>query len=258
MLSLFAPLTLRSALNPDHPDPNFVASTKPKYRSYSFSIRSLLLLMTVVGIGLAWKMNRVRKLRVAVAEVEQLGGDISYVHELSSTTSEPPGPKWFRSVLGEDFFAEVNQINLRSERTDDETCAMIAQLPRIDSLIIKSDRVTDRGLADIAAANSLVALEIRSANVTASGLASLQRLQNLGSLVLSRNNSDTDAWLSALRSLNQVRNLYLDDTDTTDAGLLKLESCVWLEFVDLTGAEVTKQGVQRLRKSLPDCKVSFR
>ena len=94
-------------------------------------MRTLLIVMTLFCVGIAWKMNRVRTIQCAVAEVQRLGGVVTYVHELGAAPPvEPPGPKWLRRIVGDDFFEEVDQIQIDNDQANDDTLAMIATLPK--------------------------------------------------------------------------------------------------------------------------------
>src|SRR5277367_4493391 len=86
---------------------------KPPRRPWlRFSLRFLLLMIVVIAIPLAWQVNRVQEQRRLVAEVRRLGGRVFWDHEWSPGPGQPsyrvpPGPKWLRYILGEDFFAHV-------------------------------------------------------------------------------------------------------------------------------------------------------
>jgi hypothetical protein len=231
------------------------ACANPKRRWRSFSLRMLLTLVTVFCVGLGWKMYRVQNLRRAVKEVQRLGGDISYIHQLSRPP-EPPGPMWLRRLIGDDLFVEVGQIQLYSEQTNDETLAILARLPRIDSLIVKSDGVTDKGLTNLAKATGLKALDLRSANVTALGFVQLTGLRELETLVF-RDQAFSDTWLADIARLTQVKYLILRNTQVTDDGLRHLWRAKGLRSLDLRETKVTESGVQQLRLALPDCQIDW-
>ena len=68
-------------------DDDVTTTTKPKRRWLRFSLRTLLIFMLVVCVAVGWKFERVRKQRVAVAWVQEMGGTVYY---------EPHGPGWPR------------------------------------------------------------------------------------------------------------------------------------------------------------------
>jgi hypothetical protein len=54
---------------------------KPERRWYQFSLRTLLVFVAVVGVGLGWlggKVRRIRNEQNAVAEIQSIGGKVYY------------------------------------------------------------------------------------------------------------------------------------------------------------------------------------
>jgi hypothetical protein len=234
-----------------------MTETKPKRRWFRFSLRTLLIVVTIVGVAAGWKMNQVRNLRCAVAEAQRLGAKITYAHELdTSPPVEPPGPKWLRQFVGDDFFEEVCQIQIFNDQANDDTLALIAKLPRISSLIVRSNAITDKGLASLAGASGLEALELSSANITASGYANLKGLRKLMTIVFSSNPTVDDSWLTEIAKLTQVHYLYLNCPQFTDGGLVHLQTASGLRELDVTDSSVTKEGVEALKTFLPNCKIT--
>ena len=238
-----------------------------KNRWFRFSLRTLLLLVTGLCVWFAWRMNQVRHIRQAVAEVKRLGGDISYMHELGvAPPVDPPGPKWFREMFGDEFFEEVGQIQIYNHAADDESMTLISALPRIESIIFISDGVTDKGLAALADANGLLALEPLSSTITPAGLRSLSRAKGLQTLVLSSGHLGgqnrvpstlviDDSWLPEIVKLTQLKYLDLTNSHVSDAGLEILSTASWLRQLDLRGTSVTKEAIDHLQKALPQCTI---
>ena len=80
-------------------------TSKPRRRWFQYSLRTLLVLMLLVCIGMGWlavKMQRVRREREAVAAIERLGGWCVYGDPDSAEESR--GRAWLRKLLGDDFF----------------------------------------------------------------------------------------------------------------------------------------------------------
>ena len=87
----------------DHPTP-----PKPRRRWFQFSLRTLFVLLTVLCVWLAVTVNRARKQREAVAAIEAVGGMVLYEHQYDD--SEPPGPKWLRELVGDEYFVSVDVV----------------------------------------------------------------------------------------------------------------------------------------------------
>ena len=50
--------------------------------------------------------------------------------------------------------------------------------------------------------------------------------------------------------MKEFQILYLNDTDISDAGLMHVRGLTSLDVLKIDGTNVTKQGIERLRKSL--------
>ena len=93
------------------------AAPPPKLRWYQYRLRSLLLLMLLVSLGMSWlavKMKAAREQKAAVKAITKLCGAVGYDYQKdwSDTTSQPPGPAWLRNWLGEDLFVNVRTVEL--------------------------------------------------------------------------------------------------------------------------------------------------
>ena len=82
---------------------------------FRISLGTLMLLVLVVGGGLGWKANRAHAQRQAVAAIKAAGGgiiyDFQYPNDGKPRPKEPPGPRWLRSMLGDEYFQEVAGVS---------------------------------------------------------------------------------------------------------------------------------------------------
>src|SRR5262245_2272727 len=99
-------------------------ATAPKRRRrwLSFSLRSLLLAMTVLCVWLGLKMNEARQQREAVTAIRSLNGQIKlirYDYEMTpapgggfnvNPNAEPRVPAWLRNIFGDDLFYNVVRV----------------------------------------------------------------------------------------------------------------------------------------------------
>ena len=260
------------------------APTKPRRRWLRFSIRSLLLLIALIAIPLAWKVNRAQNQRRVVAEVERLKGSIVWVHEELPpfySDNDPPGPLWLRNILGDDFFADVCRIDIANPNCDDDTLAQIATLPSLNTISLMSDGITDRGRAYLTHLKTLETLLINSERVTDSGLKHVAQLPpRLVNLLLDcpqvtsaglqflngRDNFRTlaarrarvsDSGLSVIGKMAHLQVLSLCAMQITDAGLDDLKELKHLKEVSLIELQVSQARVNELRNALPNCTINF-
>jgi hypothetical protein len=212
------------------------AVPKPKLRWYQFSLRTLLVFVTLSAIPCSWVGMRMRQAerqaerqRAAVegitnAGTEEGGGVVWYDCDDDSQgiviTGKTPGPAWLRRILGDDFFRHP-----------------------IGAIV-----TTDEGL------------------VYAKRLPELQKLQaygykwegDEGHMVLAIKTKVTNTGLQHLVELTQLRFLSLDYAKITDAGLGHLKRMTRLQGLSLIGTDVTEPGVRELQQALPSCKIELR
>jgi len=90
---------------------------KPRRRWWSFSLRTLMIFMLVVGVGFGcfrWAWRAKLRERAAVKALEEKGASVSYDYQWDR------GPAWVRRVLGDDWFAEVVGITGGDEFADED------------------------------------------------------------------------------------------------------------------------------------------
>jgi hypothetical protein len=169
---------------------------RPTRRWFQFSLRALLLFVTLCAIACSWlavKLRAVKREEAAAAAIEKAGGSVLW-------NGNAPGPAWLRGVLGEHFFAHVLIVGL-----------------------LEGAEVTDSTLEPLDAMNDLQRLDLEDANFTDAGLEHLQGLHELRELGLYGTNL-TDAGLEKIAALKELERLTLEGTQFTDAGLGKLAS----------------------------------
>ncbi|MEX2118863.1 MAG: hypothetical protein WD847_04570, partial [Pirellulales bacterium] len=168
-------------------------------RRLQYSLRWLLVIVTLSGIGLGLVVRRAERQRKAVAGVRAGGGVVQYDFEdpLSpAVRPELPGPDWLCRRLGVDYFSEVATVILTDSATD-ATAAHLSRLTSLQSLNLYGTQVTDAGLAHLTELTNLQSLYVGGTQVT-------------------------DAGLAHLSGLTSLQDLHLYGTQVTDAGLAHL------------------------------------
>jgi hypothetical protein len=132
-----------------------------------FSLRGAMLLMLLAALLLAWKVNQVSAKRRAVAEIERVGGQVVFF--------EPWGPVWLHQLIGEDYFADVQEVELlEKDGTDvrrirvgpvtDEHLASIGRFPRVSVVKVGGSQITDEGIRQLVSAKSITDLTVTGMN----------------------------------------------------------------------------------------------
>jgi Leucine rich repeat len=199
---------------------------KRKRRWFQFSLRTLMIFTVICAIGagrLGQRIEQKRKERAAVEAIAKLGGNVEYDYETVKGAT-PPGLKFLRDWLGENFFTEVATVQIHAHDTG------------LDWLI------------------PIKEVTLKDSHFTETGLARLKSLPGLRSLSLSGNRI-TDKELARLNGLAKLKSLSLAGADIGDAGLAKLKSLSELESLNVRKTRVTDAGVKDLQKALPNCKI---
>ena len=131
--------------------------TKPRRRWFQFSLRTLLVLVAVVAVWLALLVNAARKQREAVAAIEALGGRIVYEHG----SNLPPGPKWLRELIGEEYFFRIIAVGLSSTQITDSGLEHLEGLTSLQTLVLDDTQITDAGLEHVKGLTSLQTLVLK-------------------------------------------------------------------------------------------------
>jgi hypothetical protein len=194
-----------------------------------YSLRALFVVMTLscVLLGLwAAVVDPYRLKAECVAALRRLPSEV--------TTRSANGAAWKRwlvtMVLGDEAFVDVDVVELRGPKVDDEMVAKLGAFPRLRSLTLDQTQTTDQGLAV---------------------LGSLDELEEL-TLTYSQ---ATDLGVESLKGLPRLKVLRLTGTQITDASVPELAELPALETVFLRWTGVTDEGAAKLRELAPDCTV---
>ena len=268
----------------DNDNASHVVERKQKRRLLRVSLRAFFVLITLFAIWLGFSVSRANKQRNAVAALSMFDVTIHYEHQLDLATmevdsdAEPPGPKWLRGLVGEDFFSSVNGIFIasRSDRpvTDDSIKKLMPHfqsLPELRKLdFFYADGVTDISLTEISKLKKLEYLCIASSSITSGGVSQLASLTHLKRLTLGESLDDngmqhlqrlpnleefgcigrsqvTDDGLAFLKYYPALRNLSLQDNRLiTDAGVKHIRNASRLDTLMLYGQNFTNDSLKHL------------
>jgi Leucine-rich repeat (LRR) protein len=124
----------------------------------------------------------------------------------------------------------------------------------LKTLTLYNVQISDRGIKHVAALQELELLSLTLTPVSTTGLAQLSALTNLRTLMLGGTRL-TDQDLVHLKGMTNLESLFLG-TPLTDAGLVHLTALQNLRHLYVRETKVTKAGLQRLKRSLPELKVT--
>ena len=240
-------------------------------RWFQFSLRGMMVAVTLLAIFCGWVGVRIAKARRQKAAVDAIvsgGGWFFYDYQLTpgDPDAAPPGPAWLRNFVGDDFFASVVEVgsfsgsgidtleacpelktcNLSGSYVTDAGLEHLQNLRTLEELNLQgSFRVSDDGLRNLKALTGLRKLNLGNIAITSAGLKHLQGLTQLRSLILEGCPRSSDG-LKYLTGMSQLEELKLDENPITDAGLQHLTGLSQLQSLSLIDSRVTDAGLPYL------------
>ncbi len=152
-------------------------------------------------------------------------------------------------------FPKLRQLMLRDLPITGAALAHLGAKPSLALVRLSETGVDDAGLAHLRGLAGIVRLELRQTQVTDAGLDVVGALANLEHLDLAANRI-TDAGVARLSGLTKLRVLDLTlNGDVTDAAVEHLVRLQALQALHLGQTGVSDEGVRRLARALPSCKI---
>jgi hypothetical protein len=209
---------------------NGMSAFWPKRRWFQYSLRTLLIMVTLSGFGCSWlavKMQQARREHEVAAAVQKTVAAGSSVVRWGPS----PAPQWLRRLLGNEVFEHVDEVMLIGH-VGDAQFASFEEFKQVRAIAMATD-----------------------GNVTDQGITHLDGLSQLRTLIIDGNTHVTDAGLGRLAKLPQLEQLDLMSDAITDAGLDNLRGQNHLKKAWILGPRITDAGLKRLEQALPNCRI---
>jgi hypothetical protein len=213
------------------------------------SVRSLMLVVAIVGGGVGWIGHRVRTQRHIADAVVRCGGHVAY-HDFCSWSRHPsrkiPPSSLFWRLYGE-WFEGVTFVGLdRNMKVDRGVrLAALSTFTGLSALGAEDVELTEAELVAISNRGRLSYIDLEGTGIDDAGLAHLAGLGQLRWLSL-RGARITDAGLAHLTGLSRLTVLDLSDTRVTDAGVVHLVKLPALRGLLLHSTAVSIKGLRAL------------
>ena len=215
-------------------------TARPNRRWLQFSLRTFLIVVTLLAMGLGYVSFRAREQRAAVARIQELGGHVQYDYQWGPNPKpSPPGWPWLRRLVGDEYFQEVARVNLDKTKVSDADLRLISKLRHARSLALNWTNVSDEGLASIRGMSELNYLGLWKTKVTSEGIRRM-RSPRPGSWVILAETSIGD---EALPNLSDCGHLVLDGTRITSQGVKELAKFKNLNALSLQHTSVDDAAV---------------
>jgi serine/threonine protein kinase/Leucine-rich repeat (LRR) protein len=155
----------------------------------------------------------------------------------------------------------LEHLNLDGLQFGDAALAPLKDHKNLAILEIQGTLVGNGGLAHLTGCANLKELNANGSPVGDEGLADLKKCKNLTILSVANtlgNTEVTDKGLEHLKELKNLQSLNVSKCGgVTDAGLEHLKECKTLTGVQLKETKVTKEGIEKLSKALPKCRIEW-
>src|SRR5687767_3006090 len=106
-----------------------------------FSLRTLLVLLTVACVTLGLWVQRAERQRRAVAAIREMGGSVTYDFQEAQWRSLTRTPAW-RGWFGVDYFAKPSFVQLPASATDADLLH-VREFTGLRSLVLENSQVSD-------------------------------------------------------------------------------------------------------------------
>jgi hypothetical protein len=198
-------------------------------RQLRFSIRSFLVFTALCCLALgAWSLyvQPYRDQAVSLSRLDDMGG--------TTTTVGAAGPHWQRwlveAFVGPQGFVEVRTADLRGRKITAEDVQSLSGLIYLERLRIDRAELNDENIAAIARMSKLTELSMTYTKIGDEGLREVTQLPKL-------------------------EKLHLTGVPVTDDGVALLASMPAVNELFIRWTKITNDGAERLRASLPNCRV---
>jgi hypothetical protein len=199
-------------------------------RWFRFTLRSALLLTTVLCFWLGIVVERGRRQRSAVAELLTVFAEIRYDCD---TVPRQTSHRSYQ-LIDPNYLHSVTWLVLDAPAVNDDVLAHLEALPSLQVLMMtEGSDVSSEGLRHLLSVPDLRHLVLASGTIEDRGLNYVVTLADLEELDIHYQRRITDAGILRLAQLKKLRRLTISDTG------------------------VTQQGIVRLRAALPNCEIDF-
>jgi len=148
----------------------------PRRRWLQFSLWTVLVLMLVLGCGLAWFAREVQRewaQREAAVAIRKLGGRVAYVDVSGGMI--PTAVAWLGALIDDDLSGYVAAVSLDATRVSDAGLVHLRGLTQLKWLDLTGTQVTGSGLEHLQGLTQLQELTLSNTKVTDAGVAELQK-----------------------------------------------------------------------------------
>jgi hypothetical protein len=148
--------------------------SRPWRRFVRLSLRGLIVMVLLIGLGLGWLVRSVRIQREAVAGITAAGGGVQYGRESSNRIW---APAWLVNLVGIDYFDHVDTVVL--PKATDSEFAQVGRLTQLEALFFEFSSLSDAGWAHLNGLTKLATIGAHGPEFSDDSLAHLKGFPSL-------------------------------------------------------------------------------
>jgi hypothetical protein len=228
-----------------------------KRHLWRFSLKTLLILLTLFCIWFGTLANNANRQRRAVEAIERGGGEFLYdyqrkpnssgVHAVYSHQVERPGPRWLRRIIGDHYFITPLALTIVQQNGIKDDClAQLDAVPYLESAMFYEVQFHDSDIVHLKNLKNLRSLTFNKGTLSGADgprrfdfLKQLSKLESLSLIDSQFGNSEAEK----LKEMPNLKTLFLYNSAIGDEGLAQLRHLNNLEMLGLGGTKVTDQGI---------------
>jgi hypothetical protein len=153
---------------------------------------------------------------------------------------------------------ELQHLGLYSTQITDVALNRLRGLTNLRELNLSGgSRITDAGVRNLSSLTRLESLGLGGAQITDAGLEVLENFPHLKMIWL-YGTPVGDSGMARIAALPELTWISLQKTKVTDAGVARLAALTNLKHLDLRETGVSWEGVNALKRALPDCDIEYK
>jgi hypothetical protein len=220
-----------------------ISKQKIPHRCRRFTLRALLIAVTVLCICFGWPGLRIHQAEIQHQSIDGLlqgpssPGCFGYSYQYSDDGMDarirPAIPGWILHITGPDFFYDCVYINLNGAGAKAAQFQHLEGLKRLKYLGLDNAEITKQMTETICGMRELEGLSMQFCDLTDEKLRGFAGLKALKSLQLTYNNIGDEA-LKYLGDLGNLHSLRLQHNRVADSGLPRLARLSKLESLAIS------------------------
>ena len=221
--------------------PPLADQPKPARRRWlRISLRTLLVVVTVLAVWSGWYANRALRQRQAVASIVAQGGKVVYASQRGSGETPRPLP-FLAQYLGADFVESVSYVYFIGPEFDDTDLILLNDLRTTTWLVLHDCKVTGSGFYEVPSLRELRKLHATRTPLADHGIAYFRgsKLQMLSII----DTAITDDGFENLAHCQSLETLFVHDMPISDRGVKHLAGLDNLSNIRFWGTQITDQAL---------------